>query len=132
MGLTEEIRDILDMWKAIESSYARLHESEKCNIRKDLDREPKFRGFDQRENDDPNREYKYYSEALEIIEEDENYEEFRDRYLNTHIKTLPNYQDMLEVYKNNKNNLTADILIAILEHNPTVPHKNSGEKQKWK
>ncbi len=115
----KEIKDILDMWKAIEPSYARLPESEKCKI-KNLGQETKFRGFDRNDNG-PDREDKYFFEASRIINKDESYAKFRGRYLNSHQKVLPDYRKMLEVYNTHKTDLTGRTLFVILIHSPIVP-----------
>lgn len=124
-----EVRNILDMWLNIESSYTSLADSEKEVVREavSLLRDPKFRGFDLNDS----LELKYYKIIKSIIESDNNYVVFKKRLpfgLRSHRKILPHYRRMLKVYKKYESGkLTPDMLIAILSCSPIIPVKFSND-----
>ena len=106
----DETAEILQMWSWIERSVEELDEPAKSEIKA---RRWQFSGFDG--NND-----RHYAIAATIIEELDQFQEFRGRGLNSHSQaTLPRYRSMLGLFAELKRakageNLTAEELRRLL------------------
>lgn len=109
--ISDETMDILDMFRQVEAYVEQLSEEERATVNAER---LTFKGFDA--NND-----RHYGFMKFIIERDDRYNEFKDRYLNSHTaSSLPNYIRMLSVYKertrgNDHKHLSVDDLKAIQE-----------------
>lgn len=123
--IVKEVLDILEMWSVIEYSYNQLSEEEKQMVEKEAEpfgKDPKFKGFD------GNNEIDHMSTASFLINDLERYEEFKDRYLNSHAPTLDAYHRMLVVFKENQKNidyfpLNNEEIINILKEKTHPDHR---------
>lgn len=113
----KETSDILDMWRAIESSYSALDDAEKQRVQvANHGTDPKFPGFD------ANNE-RHYGIMEHMIEEMGRWDEFKDRYRNSHSPSVDYYIRMFEIFeplrremgRRSNYNLTADEIISILQ-----------------
>ncbi|MGV3770291.1 MAG: YfbU family protein [Sphingobium phenoxybenzoativorans] len=106
-----ETADILSMFRVVESSIEKLSEPEKSELAEHHN--AKFHGFDGNHD-------RHFGVAQTIIKDLERFEEFSDRYLNSHSQTtLPSYREMLARYNDvwkakSFGDLTADDLRTIL------------------
>jgi uncharacterized protein len=111
-----EVFDILDMWRVIEASYARLSEEEKARIEREahpFGKDVQFAGFD------GNHEGEHLSVARFIIDDMERYKEFKGRNLNS-IHKLEGYRRMLAAYRPllpalSLSGMSADELLLVLK-----------------
>lgn len=112
-----EVSDILDMWRAIETDYARLSAEDKDRVKASaggFGQAPAFRGFDG--NDGAG----HYGIASFMVEELGWYDELKGRSLNSHGSAPTEGQlRMLTVYKPMREGrwhgpLSADAIIAVL------------------
>jgi uncharacterized protein len=124
--VTETV-DILEMWRFLEESYAKLPDADKQRVQKETHRssEIKFPGFDA--NNEP-----HYGITKYFIEQLHRFEHFKDHYLNSHSERLGSYKAMYRVFEplrkelgnrlpfsitpveNRGQSLTADEVIRIL------------------
>jgi len=114
------VKEVLEMWRAIEYSYSQLDESGKADVHARTkylpDDGPKFGGFD------GNNEAQYWAIARTMIEDLARWKEFKGRDLNTHSPTDRRYAAMLEAMKpywdairaGRRRPMTADELVAVL------------------
>lgn len=86
--ICKETVDILQMFRGLYASYKNL--KDKSGINKD---DVKFQGFD------GNEESNYYSYAKFFITEKGRFNEFEKCEMNSHSNKLPQYRDMLNVWK---------------------------------
>ena len=83
-----EVLDILQMFRSLYFSYEKL--DDKLGID---EYDVKFQGFD------GNEEGQYYSYAEFFILDKRRYEEFSNCEINSHCNKLPQYRDMLNVWR---------------------------------
>ena len=89
--VAEEVGDILQMWRVIESAYSELTGSEQGEVRAAVDTaEIRFTGFD------ANSEHHHYAAASFMVEELGRFEEFSSR-LNSH--SMLSLERNLQVYQ---------------------------------
>jgi len=89
------VLDVLQMWSIIEYSYAELSEEDKVILQRDaapFGEDPRFRGFD------GNNESELLVAAEFIINKLDRFQEFKGRYLNSHIQSVDGYNRMLKVF----------------------------------
>lgn len=112
-----EILEVLEMWRDIEESYARLETADKQTLEektKPFGNNPKFYGFD------GNNESEHMSLARFIVHKLDKFEEFKGRDFNSHCPAMEVYQRMLSVFRviraeeGHHVSLTVDQLAAIL------------------
>jgi len=113
----QETADIMQMWSAIEASYKRLAAGEKARVEREtglISDHITFDGFD------GNEESSHMDVAQFFVEQLDNFQEFKDRPLNSHRKTLDEYRPMLCAFHDCRNSvgarglLSAEHLIQIL------------------
>lgn len=93
--VVREVLDILDMWSAIERSYASIDSTGKESIKQRLGvlgDSPQFRGFD------GNNESEYVGTALFLVNELDRYAEFKGRGFNCHHPSIDMHRRMLAVF----------------------------------
>ena len=89
------VLDVMNMWRLIEMSFAKLDASKNAKVRAEIRRmsiKRKFAGFD------GNSEGEYRSIAKFLVDNMGRFDEFRDRTLNSHAPKLEKYTRMLEAY----------------------------------
>lgn len=99
--VVKEVLDILDMWSVIESSYEQLSAEDKILLEKSAEpfgKDPKFDGFD------GNNESEHMSTAKFLVHDLHRFDEFKDRYFNSHSQVLEIYRRMLPVFEETRRN----------------------------
>ena len=94
--IVKEVMDILDMWRAIEDSYAQLSENDKTILKTKAEPfgdKPKFKGFD------GNNEYEYRNTALFLVNKLDKYEEFKGRNFNSHCRSIDIHLECCQLLK---------------------------------
>lgn len=111
----DETFKILSMWERIEDSFDTLTEADKVRVREEnVGADPKFSGFD------GNNE-QHFPVANCIVSELKRFPKFKDRDLNSHATSVPQYLRMLaeldRIYGNAQfaAELSADELITVLK-----------------
>jgi uncharacterized protein YfbU (UPF0304 family) len=108
-NVTETI-NILDMWRFIESGYAKLSKEDKATFKEHAEPfgdDVRFSGFDGNHDD-------HYGIAHSLIHDMQRFSSFKDHALNSHSQgTLPCYQRMYSVFENIRPNLgDRDLTVA--------------------
>lgn len=114
--VVSEVVNYMDMWSAIESSYADLSTEGKAELEGKagvFGKDPKFRGFD------GNNETDHWSAARMLIDHLDRFTSFAGRDLNSHMPSLDSYERMYRVYEPMRSTLgerlfNAEELAAIL------------------
>lgn len=105
-----ETNRILAMWNDIEGQIEEMSGSDRSRLKAEtgID-DPKFNGFDA--NEGP-----HYGIAKFIIKQMNQYQRFKDRYLNSHRPNIEAESRMLSAYEDllNSNPLTTDQVITVL------------------
>ena len=114
-SVKDKVFAILEMWRALESSYKSLDDAQKMNVNQQIAPfKVEFAGFD------GNAECVYMNVANFIIQDLNRYNEFRKRDLNSHCRTIDTYTRMLNVYEtvkvesSNFHQLTEEDIISIM------------------
>jgi uncharacterized protein len=108
-GPAGEVRQILEMWSAIERGYKRLSVDEKDQVEAEagpLGRGVRFSGFD----DDTEHEYR--DAARHLIEDLNSFDRFQGRNLSAHMPTLDGYRRMLRLFAM-MGPVTADVKLTV-------------------
>jgi uncharacterized protein len=111
------VSNVLDMWRFIESGFAKLSKKDKEHLAKEADpfgRHVKFMGFD------GNYEAPLMSIARFLVDEMDRWSEFKGRELNSHAPMREFYRRMLSVFEPMRSGLVgmelnASQLIQILK-----------------
>ncbi len=111
-----EVIDVLNMWRVLEQSYARLSKKDKDRVRKETEPfdDVVFQGFD------GNEETEYLSIAKFLIDKMDRFADFKGRDLNSHMPSIEWHRRMARAFKQIRpylrggNLLSAEHLIKIL------------------
>ncbi|MGG4219600.1 YfbU family protein [Paenibacillus jamilae] len=106
--VSNEVFSILNLYRAIHSSYSELDDVEKSDFK---ETDIRFKGFDM------NEEYDHYSFAKYVVEGYLIYQDLQNKSgYNTHRNTLYKYGQMLQVWNelDKKTNLSKDEIKRIL------------------
>ena len=115
--VVRQVVDILDMWGFIERGYEALSEQDKARVREGAEMigetAPSFHGFD------GNNETEHMGIARFLIEKMNRFQDFHERYLNSHSPTVRRYLRMYRGFETIRPNLVGrqmnvDELIAVL------------------
>jgi uncharacterized protein len=120
-AVVDEVVDVLDMWRFLESDFAKLSKKEKDRVAAaPFGKKIRFAGFD------GNNEIEHVSVARFLIDHLDRFTEFKGRDLNAHMPTIDAYRRMLSVFEPIRRTLTGGDLNAtqIIEILNAVTHPN--------
>ena len=109
MKTVDEVVDVLNVWRFLEQSYARLSEKDKDRVKQEAEpfgNRVVFRGFD------GNEETEYLIIAQFLIDKLDLFTHFGGRDLNSHMPSIEQHRRMVRAFKPIRSSLSGNLLSA--------------------